>query len=155
MSEWRYHTQLLHHETKKVMLRPSFNNLSAVESVNHDTRHLDLFSSRLDPFELTGLGTGPAHTHHDPVSLGNQIVDDMCAVRVGARKHLERLFDAFESRLEIGDRRRIVIDKIVGEKLIQSSEILLVRLFVEATHQTLVVFDRHRSEEHTSELQSP
>src|SRR5574337_1813900 len=115
----RDHSQLLHYEAKEVVLCPSLYDLSTIEPVNHNAGHLDLLSGRLDTLELAGLRPGPAHSHHDPVSLSDQIVDNMGAVRVRARKHLERLLDTFKSGLEIGNRRWIVIDKIGGEELIQ------------------------------------
>src|SRR5574337_157258 len=139
-----YHPKLLHDESKKVVLRPSLHDLPPLDPVDDNTSHLYRLPGRRDTLELAFMRSGSAYSDHHQVPLGNQIMDDMGAVGKRGRKHLECLLDPFKAGFEIRDWRRIVVDKIDREELIQRREILLIGLLVEATHQTFVVFGRHR-----------
>ncbi len=105
----RYYAQLLH-EPKDVMLRPSLHDLPTLDPVDDNACHLEPLPSWRDTHKLACMRSGSGHSGHDPVSLGNQLVDDMGAVGVRGRKNSARLLDPFKSGLKTRHRWWIVVD---------------------------------------------
>jgi len=138
LPQWLNHAELLQH-AQVVSVVPTLHHLAAGETKDADRRKLHRLAGRGNPYELSFMCATTYDSHCDPISLGNQIPNNIMVIGEGAAKHGDQLLDA----LTIGhcSGGGTMVDEIGGEHLVDYSQIPLVdQLLDEAAHLGLVFF---------------